>query len=171
MRKVLLAALVGAAAMVGASDSAKALVCKYGYGCGGPVLFFSQGDTFTWDFNSPGSLYFWLSGPPYSFYVQSVDTTPGDSFKDFTSDVYPPGGIISYNSDSWAVTVTLEDAPCPTCTGAGIFEQGNNPPTPPGFETPIPGTLPLLASVLAAGFLFFRRNRWSRNDRSAVAAG
>ena len=165
MRKMLLAALVGAAAMVGASDSAKAAVCEYGYGCGGPAYFnLGAQDQFTWDFSGGGSLYFWLSGDPYYFYVESVDNTL--SGEQFYNTVYAPGGIISYNTDSWAVTVTLYDSPCPTCSGAGIFEQGNNPPPPDPFPTtPIPGTLPLLASVLAAGFLFF----WRRN-RSALAA-
>jgi hypothetical protein len=168
MRKVFFAALVGAAAMVGASGSANALACIPGVGsC--PYYFYEAGDHFTWNFSGPGSLYFWLSGDPYSFYVQSDDVTLNE---EFYNTVLAPGGIISYDSDTWAVTVTLDDSPCPSCTGAGVFEPNNNPP-PPGFPspTPIPGTLPLLASVLAAGFLFFRRNRWSRNDRSAVAAG
>jgi hypothetical protein len=164
MRKVLLAALVGAAAMVGASDSARALACiPGGAGCVG--VFTTEGQEITFDFTGPGSMYFYLSASQFSFSVDSTDTS--NSADDFTSTVLFPGGILAYGGDdSWSVAVTLLDAPCEGCSGAGVFEPNGDPP-PGGFPspTPIPGTLPLLASVLAAGFLFF----WRRN-RSALVA-
>jgi hypothetical protein len=165
-----LAGLLGAALFAASADPARAITST-----GISVGFTDPFESYTYNFTGPETLYYYVSSDSYFFTYSVTDhTTPADSYSSETA-LGAAGAINGFNSgSSYTVTFELEDPPClSSCFGETDLTTGLDPLpllAPEFLATPLPAALPLMGSVLGAGYLVSMWRRRRPRNQPAVAA-